>query len=128
MSALDDAIAAHAAHGAGACADPLTDSLTEQCKPFPARFSDLPAGIYVRPGWENEVPEPPVHRGLAALVFLVTLLVCALLGGCGGSDEPCRDDFTGPPAPGFEDLPLCEDPARARPPSAACLADPRRCT
>jgi hypothetical protein len=127
MSALDEAIAAHAAHGAGACADPLTDSFTEQFSTAPARFSDLPAGVYVRPGWEHEVAEPRVHRGLAALVLATTLLVCALLGGCGGGDEPCREDFVGPPAPGFEDLPVCEDPGRARIPSPACVADPRRC-
>jgi hypothetical protein len=118
MSALDDAIAAHAAHSAGACTDPLTDSLAEQCLP----------GVPMRAGWEHEVPVPPLHKGWAISVVLVTILVCWLLSGCGGGDEPCRDDFTGPPAPGFEDLPLCEDPGRARVPTPACLADPRRCT
>lgn len=33
MSTLDDAIAAHMAHGAGACTDPLTDCLFDQMQP-----------------------------------------------------------------------------------------------
>ena len=120
MSALDDAIATHMAHGAGACADPLTDSLAEQCtQPVP-----------LRPGWENEVPEPPVHKGWALTIVLLTIVVSWLLSGCGGGGEepPCRPDFTGPPAPGLENMPVCEDPASSRIPTPACQADPRRCT
>jgi hypothetical protein len=76
MSALDDAIAHHMAHGAGACADPLTDSMAEQCT----------QPVLLRPGWENEVPEPPVHKGWALSVLLATIFVCWLLSGCGGGD------------------------------------------
>lgn len=128
MSALDEAIAAHAAHGAGACADPLTDSFTEQFSTAPARFADLPPSVYVRPGWENEVAEPRVPRTLAALVLAVTLLVCALLGGCGGGDEPCRDDFVGPPAPGTEAWPLCPDDGRGRITPPNCTTHPELCS
>lgn len=123
MTALDEAIAAHAAHGAGACADPLTDSLVEQC----ARFSDLPASVHLRPGWEHEVPEPRVHRGLAALVFVATLLVCWLLSGCGGGDEPCRSDFAGPATPEVQALPLCPDDGQGRVTPPNCTTHPERC-
>jgi hypothetical protein len=99
MSALDDAIATHMAHGAGACADPLTDSLADQCtQPAP-----------LRPGWENEPAEPPIHWGWLATVVVLTVLVQALLAGCGGGDLPPDED----------------DSKRIAPP--ACATNPEVC-
>lgn len=93
MSTLDDAIATHLAHGAGACTDPLTDCLAEQCT--------APAPLHAtRPGWENEPAEPPLPWSGMALVVLLTLLLCALLSACGGNDLwPADDDDKriGPP-------------------------------
>lgn len=127
MSALDDAIAAHAAHAAGACADPLTDSLAEQC----TRPADLPPGVHLRPGWENEPAEPPIPwRWIWPLAALITA-VLGMLGGCGGGGDddeaPCRPDFVGPPAPGQEGLPICTADGRATIPPALCRSHPERC-
>jgi hypothetical protein len=99
MSALDDAIASQLAHGAGACADPLTDSLFEQCtQPVP-----------LRPGWEHEPAEPPVPWFWMALVVVLTLAASAALAGCGGGDL----------------LPDDDDAQRIDPP--ACTTHPERC-
>ena len=61
MSTLDDAVQAHMAHGAGACADPLTDSLAEQTQPRR------------REGWENEPIDPPHAWGWYAAAALASI-------------------------------------------------------
>jgi hypothetical protein len=85
MTTLDDAVAAHMAHGAGACADPLTDSLATQLQPHqpPAK----------RQGWEDEVIAPRIPWAFYGLVVVSTVLVCALVSGCGGGRE-AHDDPT----------------------------------
>lgn len=72
MSALDDAIAAELSHPAGACADPLTDSLASQ-----AGAAQTPA---LRAGWEHEPIEVPVPWRLLALVVLLSALAFSLAG------------------------------------------------
>lgn len=86
MSALDDAIASHMTHGAGACADPLTDSLFDQMLPPPHPVAAT------RPGWENEPIAPPIPWRLYGLVAAGTVVLSALLSGCGGDSGP--DDTT----------------------------------
>lgn len=73
MSTLDDAIATHMAHAAGACADPLSDSLAEQQAQQPR----------LREGWEHEPADPPHSWGLYALAMLlsVALSYCTRTGG-----------------------------------------------
>jgi hypothetical protein len=71
MSALDDAIAAHAAHPAAAGFDPLSDSLAEQACVQPYRL---------QPAWENEPIEVPLPWRLGALAVVVGALLSALLG------------------------------------------------
>lgn len=120
MSPLDHAIATHLAHGAGACADPLTDSLAEQCT--------QPAALPVlRAGWEHEPAEPPAPLGWMAAVAIVTVLLSAPLSGCGGGGEPCHDATAGPPAPGTETWPLCHDDGRARITPPNCTTHPELC-
>jgi hypothetical protein len=88
MSTLDDAILAHMTHGAGACADPLTDCMLDQV---------LPQHPALRPGWEDEPVNPPVHWRLLAAVAAATVLASALLSGCGGgSDEDDGQSSTQP--------------------------------
>ena len=83
MSTLDDAIQAHMAHGAGACTDPLTDSLLDQLQPL-----QQPT---VRAGWEHEPIAPPIPWRLYSLLAAATVVVSALLSGCGGGGD---DDTT----------------------------------
>lgn len=90
MSALDDAIATHAAHPAASGFDPLSDSLAEQATAQP---------IPLRAGWENEPIEVPIPRLLGLAAFLLGLFSFLLVGGC-ASRMP----------PGFE----AEEPAPAR--------------
>jgi hypothetical protein len=66
MSALDDAIAAQLVHGAGAGADPLTDSLCDQAHTQPAELDGAPP---LRAGWENEPIYVPMPLWLAALAL-----------------------------------------------------------
>lgn len=72
MSTLDDAVQAHMAHGAGACADPLTDRLSEQMQPR------------LREGWENEPVDPPHNWFLYAVVLLVTVALSHCTRGLSG--------------------------------------------
>lgn len=103
MSALDEAIAAHAAHPAASGFDPLSDSLADQLCPQP---------IALRAGWENEPIEVPIPRLLGIAAFLLGLFSFLLLGGCASTLPP-----------GFQ----AEEPAPAHV-MAACppLADMRR--
>lgn len=73
MSTLDDAILAHMAHGAGACADPLTDSLSEQ--------TTQPR---LREGWENEPVDPPHAWGLYFVAVLVSIALAHCTRGWSG--------------------------------------------
>ncbi len=41
-------------------------------------------------------------------------LAIILLSACGGAGEDCRPDFVGPPSPGFQHLPVCDDTASVR--------------
>jgi hypothetical protein len=70
MSTFDDAIATHCAHGAGACSDPLTDSLAEQ--------TQQPR---LREGWEDEPIDPPHAWGLYALAVLVSFALAHCTSG-----------------------------------------------
>ena len=79
MTTLDDAILAHLTHGAGACADPLTDSLLDQLLP-----TQQPK---LREGWQTEVIDPPIPWAFYGLVVACTVAVCSLLSGCGGGGE-----------------------------------------
>ena len=72
MSTLDDAIQAHMAHGAGACADPLTDCLGEQMQPR------------LREGWEDEPIDPPHAWRLYALAALVSFALAHCNRGWSG--------------------------------------------
>ena len=83
MSTLDDAILAHMTHGAGACADPLTDSLFDQLLPPPQ-----PAA---RSDWADEPVATPIPWRLYSLLAAATVVVSALLSGCGGGGD---DDTT----------------------------------
>ena len=84
MSALDDAIQAHMTHGAGACADPLTDSLADQAQPC------------LREGWAHEPIDPPIPWAFYAVVVAVTVALSALLTGCGGDTGPDDTSTTQP--------------------------------
>lgn len=92
MSALDDAIAAHAAHPAGSGFDPLSDSLADQACPPTA------AGPQLRAGWENEPIEVPIPWRLALVAFLIGLLGFGL-GGCSSMRMPPGFEFEEAAAP-----------------------------
>jgi hypothetical protein len=83
MSTLDDAILAHMTHGAGAGADPLTDSLVDQAQ--------LQQPRPVRANWERETIAPPIPWAFYGLVVACTVAVSALLSGCGGDSGPDED-------------------------------------
>jgi len=67
MSALDDAIATHMAHPAGAGADCLTDSLCDDQR-------TAPAPLHIRDGWEHEPVEVPHPWLLYLLAFFAGLI------------------------------------------------------
>jgi hypothetical protein len=46
--------------------------------------------------------------------LLMVALAIILLSACGGAGEDCRPDFVGPPSPGFQHLPVCDDTASVR--------------
>jgi hypothetical protein len=122
MSALDDAIAGHAAHPAMGGADPLSDSLVDQC----TRPAVLPPLVPLRAGWENEPAEPPVPWLRMLAVVLLTVLV-SWLTACGGGGEDCRPDIVGPVTAEQQALPLCPADGRATPPLPPCTTNPERC-
>lgn len=71
---------------------------------------------------------PPLTRvALRAAVLLMLLASLFWLAGCGGGDDPCRDNFVGPPAPGTEAWPLCPDDGRGRVSPPDCITHPERC-
>jgi len=72
MSTLDDAVLAHMAHGAGACTDPLTDSMVEQTQPR------------LREGWENEPADPPHNWGVYAIAALCSFALAHCTRGWSG--------------------------------------------
>lgn len=99
MSTLDDAIAAHMAHGAASGFDPLTDSLAEQ------QDMQTPA---LRAGWETEPTEVHFPRWLALAAITAGIVLSMLLTGCGGGGDDEED---------------AEQPR----PSVDCKATPEKC-
>lgn len=75
MSALDDAIARHATHGAASGFDPLTDSLGDQ-------LGYGPGPVHLREGWEHEPIEVRFPRWAVALCLGLAILGSIALSGC----------------------------------------------
>ena len=76
MSALDDAIAAHAAHPAAAGFDPLSDSLWGQL----TTQDGAAAPLRLREGWETEPIEVPLPWRLGAMAVVLGAVLSALMG------------------------------------------------
>lgn len=67
------------------------------------------------------------RAALRAAVGLMLLASVLWLAACGGGGDDCRPDFVGPPAPGYEALPLCTADGRAAIPAPNCTTHPERC-
>lgn len=98
MSALDDAIAAHLAHPAGGCGDPLSEALLEQAQGVIGHAPVAHGPVVLREGWEDE----PVRVPHLWWFYLLCFVAGCLLSGCGGSfdkdEEPPPDEHVRIPA------------------------------